>query len=527
MTTHTTVDLNPATAVAANARYFGERAALASESGTHTYRDLDDQAARLACVLSKRGIREGDRVAYVGLNSPAFVLTMLAAFRIGAIYVPVNFRLAGPELAQVLSRSGAIAVIAEEGYRAAVDAVRDQTFLSTFLLVDNDTSCPAPDVHAGWVGWAVELATADRWDTIDPRTSDQVAILMFTSGTTGTPKGVELTFGNVWWNAVNVDSRLDTRRGDVTYAAAPLFHIGALNSFALRTLARGGTVVTRRTFDPETCLRDLVDHGVNSTFLVPAMVAALARVPGIFDADLTALRSIVVAGAPVPPSLIQTYADHGLLLQQAWGLTETAPFATHLPAEHTLDKLGSAGIAMPFTQVRVVDPDTGEEQATGVAGELVVRGPNVTPGYWEDGDATAAAIDAEGWFHSGDIGYMDEDGYVFVVDRLKDMVISGGENVYPAEVERALADMSGVMDVAVVGVPDPEWGERVVAVITTGDEDGDAAQDITLERVREHAAKSIARYKLPREIQLVPAVPRNASGKLDKVAIRRLIEDEL
>ena len=228
----------------------------------------------------------------------------------------------------------------------------------------------------------------------------------------------------------------------------------------------------------------------------------------------------MVAGAPVPPSLIRQFADHGLTLQQAWGLTETAPFATHLPAERTLSKLGSAGIPMPHTEVRVVDAETGAVLPPGGSGEILVRGPNVTPGYWQDPDATALAFDDEGWFHSGDIGYLDEDGCLFIVDRLKDMIISGGENVYPAEVERALADLDGVIDVAVVGVPDDEWGEAVVAVVSLAD-----GHEVTIDDVREHAATRIARYKLPRRLRIVRAVPRNASGKLDKLSIRALVDD--
>ncbi|HSX98637.1 MAG TPA: AMP-binding protein, partial [Streptomyces sp.] len=333
--------------------------------------------------------------------------------------------------------------------------------------------------------------------------------------------GVVLTHGNIFWNAVNVDLRLDTRRGDVTYAAAPLFHIGTLNSFVLRVLVRGGTVVVRRGFDPRTCRDDLVTHRVNSMFAVPQMFAALARQPGLFDQDLSRLRSVVVAGAPVPPALIERYADHGVLLQQAWGLTETAPFATHLPVERTRDKLGSAGVPMPFTEVRVVDIVTNAPLEPGKPGEIVVRGPNVTPGYWNDPEANRAAFDDEGWFHSGDIGHLDEDGCLYIVDRLKDMIISGGENIYPAEVERALAPMPGVVDVAVVGVPDEEWGETVQAVMSV-----DGTTDITLEAVHAYAAETLAGYKLPQHLTIVPTVPRNASGKLDRTGVRRLLHEE-
>ncbi|MFF6787228.1 AMP-binding protein [Streptomyces sp. NPDC012510] len=513
------VDLNPAAAVAHNARYQGGSIAIRYPGGDLTYTQLDDKAARLATVLADGGTGDGDRVAHLGLNSSSFLVTLLAAHRLGAVFVPVNFRLAEAELEAVLVRSGATALVCEEGHRESVDKVRDRTALARFLLVDDD--CEVPTAGAsGWEPWAPRIAAAAPTASIAVKGADDPAILMFTSGTTGTPKGVVLTHGNVWWNSVNVELRLDTRRGDVTYAAAPLFHIGALNSFVLRTLVRGGTVVIRRGFDPRTCLEDLVTHRVNSMFGVAQMFAALARQPGLFDEDLSHLRSIVVAGAPVPPSLIELYARQGVLLQQAWGLTETAPFATHLPVERTLDKIGSAGIPMPFTEVRVVDAATNTPLRPGDPGEIVVRGPNVTAGYWNTPEANRAAFDEEGWFHSGDIGYLDEDGYLYIVDRLKDMIISGGENVYPAEVERVLASMPGVVDVAVVGIPDEQWGETVQAVMSVDD-----TAAITLEAVHEYAAGQLARYKLPRRLKIVPAVPRNASGKLDKAGVRRLADE--
>ncbi|WP_300679703.1 AMP-binding protein [Nocardioides sp.] len=514
-----TVNINPAAAVATNAQYFGDDLVLRYEGGDLTYAELDDRAARLATVLAEGGLGTGDRVAYVGLNSSSFVLTMLAAFRLGAIYVPVNFRLAGPELQAVLERSGAIAVVAEEGHRELIDHVAGQTALRRFLLVDDDPSVPAPAEHDGWEGTSGLIAAAEPMATVIDRGFDDPAALLFTSGTTGLPKGVVLTHGNIWWNSVNVDTRLDARRGDVTYAGAPLFHIGALNSFALRMIVRGGTVVVARTFDPERFLADLVEFKVNTMFVVPAMLNAVAHVPHVFETDFSALRSVVVAGAPVPPALIAEFAAHDVLLQQAWGLTETAPFATHLPAEMTLTKVGSAGIPMPYTEVRVIDAATEEEAEPGVPGEVIVRGPNVTPGYWNNPEATAAAFDEAGWFHSGDIGYLDTDGYLYIVDRLKDMIISGGENVYPAEVERVLSAMPGVADVAVIGTADAQWGETVVAVVALTPD----ADELTLEHVREFAASGLARYKLPRRLSIVPAVPRNASGKLDKVAIRGLV----
>jgi len=513
------VDINPAAAVARNARENADAIVIRYGGGDLTYAQLDERASRLASALTHGGVAAGDRVAYVGLNSPAFLITMLASFRIRAIFVPVNFRLAGPELRAVLDRSGAIVLIGEDGHREVVDTICQGTAIKRLLLVDDDPEVPVTGDALGWERWSELLATAAPTTPVSSACFDDPAMLLFTSGTTGLPKGVVLTFGNMWWNSVNVDSRIDTRRGDVTYAGAPLFHVGALNSFTVRTIVRGGTVLVRRSFDPQQYLSDLIEYRVNSMFAVPAMLAALSRASGVFDVDLSALRSIVVAGAPVPPALIRRYAERGIWLQQAWGLTETAPFATHLPIERTLDKIGSAGIAMPYTAIRVNDLETNQPVAAGTVGEIVVRGPNVTPGYWENPEATKEAFDQDGWFHSGDIGYLDHDGYLYIVDRVKDMVISGGENVYPAEVERVLAHMPGVTDVAIVGTPDEKWGEIVVAVVSS--EDNVA---VTLDDVREFAAAELARYKLPQRLRVVDRVPRNASGKLEKPTIRRLLE---
>jgi fatty-acyl-CoA synthase len=318
---------------------------------------------------------------------------------------------------------------------------------------------------------------------------------------------------------VNVDSMVDTRSDDVNLAVAPLFHIGGLNALTLRTLLRGGTVVVRRAFDPAQCLDDLVHHRVTGLFAVPAMYAALAREPGFAEADLSALRSPIVAGAPVPPRLIHDWAERDVLLQQAWGLTETAPFATYLPAALTREKTGSAGAPMPYTEIRVVDPVTGEGiDEADTRGEICVRGPNVTPGYWNNPEATAAAFDDAGWFHSGDIAHRDKDGFYYIVDRLKDMIISGGENIYPAEVERVLTACPGVLEAAALGVPDPTWGETVLAVLTCA-----PGAEPTLEEVRAFAGRHLADYKLPTRLLLLDRLPRNASGKLAKAELRRMV----
>jgi fatty-acyl-CoA synthase len=250
------------------------------------------------------------------------------------------------------------------------------------------------------------------------------------------------------------------------------------------------------------------------------MLAAIQRQAGFDEADLSELRSTTVAGSPVPPALIELYAQKGVLLQQAWGLTETAPFATQLESAMTTRKLGSCGVPMPYGSVKIVDPDSLRDVTEpGRTGEMWVQGPNVSVGYWNNPEATAAAFTPDGWFRTGDIGYIDEDGYFFIVDRLKDMIISGGENIYPAEIENALNAHPSITDVAVVGVPHEKWGETVCVVASF------AQSPLHLEEVREYLATRIARYKLPSRLVAVDSVPRNAAGKLDKLLIRKQIAD--
>ncbi|MEV6161944.1 long-chain-fatty-acid--CoA ligase [Streptomyces sp. NPDC052052] len=517
------VDISPAAAVQRRARYDSAAAALVYEGRTITAGALAATTAGLAAGLAALGLRRGDRVAYLGLNSATLLETMLAASHLGAVFVPVNHRLAADEVRHILNDSGTHTLIAEEGHRALAEKILSDVPVRRSVLVDTDPSCPtAPAPPAVWTPLSEVLSSGAAPQAAVPVEEDDLAALMYTSGTTGRPKGVMLTHGNLWWNAVNVDTMVDTRPDDVNLAVAPLFHIGGLNALTLRTLTRGGVVVVRRTFEPEQCLADLVEHRVTSIFAVPAMFTALTRAPGFEEADLSALRAVIVAGAAVPPQLIRDYAQsHGVLLQQAWGLTETAPFATYLPAARTLEKTGSAGVPMPYTEVCLMVPGQGgiiEEPH--VRGEICVRGPNVVSGYWNNQEATQEAFDRAGWFHSGDVGYRDEDGLYYVVDRIKDMIISGGENVYPAEVERVLSSFPGVHEVAVVGIPHPKWGETVVAVLTC-----EPGVEPTLQEVRDFGAGRLARYKLPTRVVLAPELPRTASGKLVKGRVRDIVID--
>ncbi|ORL15494.1 acyl-CoA synthetase [Prescottella equi] len=519
------VDISPARALQNLGRLHGDRTALIYENHTVDYRELTARVHAMALTLHASGIRKGDRVAYLGLNSPTFLVTYLASAWVGGVFVPINFRLAAAEIAYQLGDFGPRVLIVEPGHMPVVDEIDPAVLPPRLIAVDNDDAVPLTDEPADrWERLTAALARGAGLDIALsplPRYADDLAALMYTSGTTGRPKGVMLTHGNIWWNSFNVDSVVETSRSDVNLAVAPLFHIGCLNSFTLRSLARGGATLVRRSFDPAQTLADLVEYKVNTIFAVPAMFSAVAQLPQFADADLSQLRSAIVAGAPVPPSLVKEYGHHGVALQQAWGLTETAPFATSLPPERTLERASSAGLPMPFCEIKIVDPVTGATLTEpNAAGEICVRGPNVTPGYWANQQATDAAFDAENWFHSGDLGCLDEDGFLYIVDRIKDMIITGGENVYPAEVERVLVEYPGVTDAAVVGAPDAKWGEIVVAVLVVSTD-----TDPTLEEIRDFTSERLARYKLPKEILVLDSLPRNGSGKLDKVSLRKLAAD--
>jgi fatty-acyl-CoA synthase len=488
-----------------------KRRALTFEGTTWTYAEMMERIECVATVLREGGVRHGDRVAFLGFNHPSFFLTMFASSRLGAIFVPLNFRLTGPELSFIINDAGVHTIVADPTHRSVIDGISHELPCHRFLA----TEAAVGDLQGPWLSLDALAAEAGRLANAEPLDPDEVALIMYTSGTTGRPKGAMLTHANIWWNNSIALLLADILETDVSLVVAPLFHIGGLNVTTLQVWMKGGENVLHRSFDPAAFLRDIATYGVTITFAVPAMLLFVSQHPEFAAADLTTVRSIVCGGAPVPEAIIKLYLGRGIQINQGYGLTETAPCATFLTPEHSLARLGSAGRAPMFIDLKLVDAEGATVAEPLAKGEICVRGPNVMKGYWNRPEATAQAIDPEGWFHTGDVGYFDEDGFLFVADRIKDMVITGGENVYPAEVESVLYEHPAVAEVAVIGLPDERWGEAVTAVAVLKPE-----SELSLQQLRDFASESLAGYKLPSRLKLVAALPRNPAGKVLKFELR-------
>ncbi|QBI19402.1 long-chain-fatty-acid--CoA ligase [Egibacter rhizosphaerae] len=490
------------------ARISAEDTALIHDDRHWSYGEVRERVSRLAGGLHRVGVARGTRVAYLGPNHPAFVETMFAAGQLGAVFVPLNSRLAAAELGTILRDAEPdVLVVAPDLAGTAEDALAGAPVRHRFVVGDR----PAASMEA----LEPLIAQSSPGDAPDvPVVLDDLAMLMYTSGTTGEPKGVALTHANLTWNCFNVLIDVDVSQDEVTLVSAPLFHTAALNQTFLPTFVKGGTSVLVSAFDPDETLELIERHRISWMFGVPAMFQALAQSPKWESADLSSIRAVEAGGAPVPEDLIRTYQARGMTFMQGYGMTEAAPGVSFLRAKDSLSKVGSAGAPCFFSDVDVVD-DNGCSVPEGRPGEVVVRGPNVMRGYWGKPDATAAVMSDDGWFHSGDLAERDEDGYLYIVDRVKDMFISGGENIYPAEIENALHEHAAVADCAVIGVPDERWGETGRAFVVPHH-----GQHLTEEEMRGFLEQRLARYKIPKSLVLVDELPRSASGKLLKKELR-------
>ncbi|MGC4830792.1 acyl-CoA synthetase [Micromonospora arida] len=472
-----------------------------------TYRQFADATDRISAVLRERGVGNGDSVAYLGENSPELLQVMFGVAQVGAVFVPVNTRLAAPEIGYVLADCAARVLIHDPDFAVPV-ASAAATAQTPYIIVNGAGSVDRPGL-----AHLARVAATPFTDHADTAHEDPAAIV-YTSGTTGRAKGAVLTHGNLTWVALNCVVDYDVVSTDVALMISPLFHVASLGMGALPVILKGATMVIERGFEPGRALEQIERHGVTMLSGVPTTYQLLADHPAWASTDLSTLTKLTCGGSAVPARILNAYEARGLSFSQGYGMTEAAPGATALPPTMTRVKQGSVGLPHFFTDVRITDA-AGAVLPAGAVGEIEVAGPNVFPGYHELPEATAEAFTGDGWFRSGDLGHLDADGYLYISGRLKDMIISGGENIYPLELEQLLSEVDGVTSAAVIGVPDERWGEVPWAIVTV--REGASVDTAT---VRARLDGRIARYKLPKNVVIVDELPRTASGKVRKADLR-------
>ena len=463
-----------------------------------TYGQLDHAARQIGHVLHQKGLEKGARIALMGANQWLYAALFSAAQKWGFILVPVNFRLAAAEVDYILQDAKPSLLVCADAYTPLLP--EGQKFISWDELETTvDFEQPPPD----------------RVEASGPGIDDPLFIL-YTSGTTGHPKGVLYTHRMLLWNSINTHLRLDITSSDITVNVMPPFHTGGWNVLPTPFWHHGATVVQMAKFEPDRLLKTLEQEKATLFMGVPTMLRMMADDPTFDEVGLRALRYIIAGGESMPIPLIEKWDQKGVPIRQGYGMTEVGPNLTSLHQRDAYRKRGSIGTPNLYLQVKLVD-ERGEEVPTGDRGELLLKGPVVTPGYWQNEHATQKAFNASGWYQTGDILIQDEEGYLYVVDRKKNMFISGGENVYPAEVERVLLGFSGVLEAVVVPYAHSVWGEAGFAFVT-------GAQDapIDLNALEAHCKGVLARFKVPKQFQQLSSLPKNDSGKFD----RRLLTEE-
>ncbi|MDA1299643.1 MAG: long-chain fatty acid--CoA ligase [Proteobacteria bacterium] len=476
-----------------------------------TYREFHERIARLTDHLVSQGISKGDRIACLSYNNPEMLEMQFACNRLGAIFVPLNFRLTVPELEYIVTDCGAAVMFADVEFAETATRVVGLAGVPQLIITNSDGS-DSPYEQA-------MAAASPRYEYAD-LILDDIATIMYTSGTTGHPKGALISHAMALFNAVNMSAPAKVTADSVQYTFMPLFHTGGLNVFTLPVLHAGGRVILTRAFDPGEVLRVVGDpaYGVTHLLAVPAMLLFIAQHPDFQRTDFSRIVAGFVGGAPVPVPTLKTFLAAGANLQQGFGMTETGPSCLALMPEDAQSKIGSTGKPVTHIEVRIVD-EQGRDVRTGEMGELWVKGPSVTTGYWNKPEANAASF-TDGWLHTGDAARQDEDGFYYIVDRTKDMYISGGENVYPAEVEDVIYQIDGIVEAAVIGVADERWGEtgKAIAVLEAG-------SNLTEDAIIAHCAERLAKFKLPKSVEFTDALPRNATGKVLKTRLREQFGD--
>ncbi|MCR9105361.1 MAG: long-chain-fatty-acid--CoA ligase [Gammaproteobacteria bacterium] len=475
-----------------------------------TYRDLNERANRCGNGLFDLGLRRGDRVALLAQNGHQFAENFFGPTKIGMVMMPLNWRLTAQELAFILKDGGATAIVFDAEFAPVIDEIRGMgaagSDLEHFICIGEN----APDYATSYEAMLQASSTEEPTEKAGP---DDNLFIMYTSGTTGHPKGVVHTHTTVMWGLLTFNATADTHFSDRYLLMMPMFHVGALTPLISSTYL-GTTLVLLRSFDPVHTWKTIEAERITTTLAVPAMLNFMLQVPDYEKYDWSSVRYVASGAAPVPPSLIKTYMEMGIQINQIYGMTETCGPACMIGPDDAVSKIGSTGKAFFHTGVRIVDSQ-GNDQPPGEPGEVLVKGPHIMKEYWNRPEATAEAI-VDGWLYTGDIATWDEDKFVTIQDRMKDMIISGGENIYPAEVENILLQHPEISDVAVIGQPSARWGESPVAVIVSEN------PELSIADITQHCEGKLARFKIPKGIERIDIIPRNPSGKI----LKRILRDE-
>ncbi len=497
-----------------------EKIALIDEASKRqlTYGMLHERVEHLAGYLRREWrVEKGDVLAILAKNSTDYFEFQFACMRLGALMLPLNWRLAEPELVFILNDSSAKGIVYDADFKALIPLLAEKTTAKHLLRIDIDglgrDSSPA---YEDAIAHAIKGHAL-----IDPRaTHSDPVIIMYTAGTTGHPKGVLITHEMMLYNAINISGPAGLSHHSRQYVVLPTFHIGGLNLYVNPLIHVGGSAVIARNFDPGVTLETLSDptHGITHFFGVPSIYLFMSQHERFEQTDLSRIESWGCGGAPMPVALLEKYAQRGIVIQTGFGMTETSPTVFLSDKRRALQKPASVGKPLLHTRVRVVN-EAFEDVKPGEVGEVVISGPNVTPGYHNRPEANAKSftIDADGnrWLHSGDAGTVDEEGCIYIVDRYKDMYISGGENVYPAEVEQVLYQIEGVAEAAVIGIPDDRWGESGMAFIVVR-----SGHTLTESQIIDYCKQNLAKFKVPKAVTFIDALPRNAAGKVLKRVLR-------
>lgn len=491
---------------------FPERVAMVCGGVRRTYRQLDQRVGCLAGALLNKGLKPGDRVALLSFNSDYLVEAYLALVRVGLVATPVNFRLVGPEIAFILNNSGAKAIIYGPEFEEVLAQIRqDIPEVQHFISPLTNKSELAVDYkkflqNGSWTAPAGEVK------------EDDPCQIMYTSGTTGRPKGAVITHRNVIWNLFNTIHGREDKGGQVSIIVGPLYHTAALNNHLTIQIALGGTSLVVRKFEPEPMLKLIQEERATTISGSPAMYNLLLQHPAAGDYDTSSITKCTAGADKLPMEtkrqLLEFFPKiNGIY--DVYGCTEASPCITILNERDSMRKDGSVGLALPFLDARVLD-ELDKPVEPGQVGELVCRGSNVMQGYHNDVEATRAAI-REGWLHTGDMAVLDDEGFFYIVDRKKDMIVSGGENIYPREIEEVLYTHPDIAEAAVVAMPDDTWGEsgRAFVALKQG-------RSLTAQEVIEYCKQHLASYKKPKRVDFLDELPRNASGKVLKRNLRQL-----